>query len=172
VAIETINYNGSVYPKLQTEGFAAKFAFPFAKALGLCDDEKFGYDVGCHRYEWCLPTANPIDPVLDPRWDAYRLPRDKADFIFSSHCLEHLPDWVAALDYWATVLIHGGILFLYLPHPDQKYWRPWNNRKHLHSISPEIITQYFTDRWDRWNKFFVTTGWDLNHSFYAIAERI
>lgn len=171
MAFETINYNGSVYPKLQTKGFAAKFAFPFAEEIGIGQEDQLGYDIGCAKLEWKLPFAYPIDPAIDTNGDAYNLPH-MVDYIFSSHCLEHLRDWVEALDYWATKLRHGGVLFLYLPHPNQKYWLPWNNRKHIHSLSPKLMKGYFIDRWELWHNFYVTRGYDLNHSFYAIAERI
>jgi len=113
----------------------------------------------------------PIDPLIDKRFDAYNLPPTVVDYIFSSHCLEHLNDWVGALDYWATKIKKAGILFLYLPHPAQRYWRPWNNRKHIHSLNPYIIRSYLKDR-GCWTKIFVTKGFDLNNSFYVVAEKI
>ena len=92
----------------------------------------------------------------------------KVDYIFSSHCLEHLNDWVGALDHWTTRLHKGGIIFLYLPHPDQEYWKPWSNRKHIHLLEPTHIKDYFKAK--NFSKVFVTTGYDLNHSYYAVAE--
>lgn len=168
--IKTISFNGSEYPAFQSEGFAAKFAFPFAEAIGIGREGQLGYDIGCAKLEWCLGWAHPIDPVIDSIWDAYRLPSKNVDYIFSSHCLEHLRDWVGALDYWATKIKRGGILFLYLPSPEQRYWLPWNNRKHIHSLSPELLAAYFKDRPKLWYNSMVTQGYDLNHSFYAIAE--
>jgi SAM-dependent methyltransferase len=171
--IKKIIFGDEVYPAFQAEGFAAKFAFPFAFELGLGEKEhRYGYDIGCNRLQWCLPHAEPIDPLINPEWDAYHLPGIKVDYIFSSHCLEHLRDWVEALDYWATKIKRGGILFLYLPAPEQRYWRPWNNRKHIHSLYPGLLEQYFEDRPRLWCSTFVTKGYDLNHSFYAIAESI
>jgi len=67
-----------------------------------------------------LPGAIPIniaDDILD--YDAYKLPDYKElDYIFSSHCLEHLHDPVKALEYWKEHIRKDGTLFLYLPHPD------------------------------------------------------
>lgn len=171
--IDTIFFDNSEYPALQSKGFAAKFAFPFAFELGLGQGEhRYGYDIGCNNVKWALPYSQPIDILINDEWDAYNLPERKVDYIFSSHCLEHLRNWVEALDYWNTKIRHRGVLFLYLPHPQQRYWRPWNNRKHIHSLSPELITGYFQDRQRIWYNTFVTQGWDLNHSFYAIAEKI
>lgn len=162
--IPVIDFQGQQYPALQSEGFAAQYALPFAEKL--CKGT--GYDIGCNRAEWSLPGSILIDPQIDPSHDAMNLPELKGDYIFSSHCLEHLPDWVGALDHWATRLKRGGVLFLYLPHPSQKYWLPWNNRKHIHALYPKLIEAYLIDR--GWNKVKVTEH-DLNNSFYAIAEK-
>jgi hypothetical protein len=59
-------------------------------------------------------------------------------------------------------------MFLYLPHYDQTYWRPWTNRKHLSVLTAEYLQDYYQSR--NYKKIFVTPGYDLNHSFYAIAE--
>ncbi len=174
--IETIEYKGTIYPKLVTEWNAAQYAIPFAKHF--CSGT--GFDIGTHKREWSFPGAIPIDPELN-EWDAMHLPEYKGetintsevDYIFSSQCLEHIPDYVAALDYWATRLKSGGTLFLYLPNMDANpYWRPQNNRRHYHYINPAIIESYFEDRKTVWQKVIVTKGHDLNFSFYAIAEKI
>ncbi len=171
--IETIEYKGSIYPKLQAEGFAAQYAFPFAQKF--C--KGLGFDIGCMKKEWAFPGSWGIDPLIN-YYDAMHLPTDDkdylhADYIFSSHCLEHLTDWVAALDYWNVCLKSGGVLFLYLPNMDiQQYWQPQNNRKHKHYLNPHILGSYFRDRPQLWKRSLVTEGADLNASFYAIAEKI
>lgn len=167
--IETIEYKGETYPKFQSEGNAAKFVRQFALEV-IKPEGKTGYDIGCNRKDWMFhPSALPIDPnVPDCRFDAYNLPAIKVDYIFSSHCLEHLRDWVEALDYWRTRLHEGGVLFLYLPDYLQKYWRVWNNRKHIHTFYPALLRDYLMDR--GWKNVFVT-GTDLNYSFTVIAEK-
>lgn len=161
--MEIIKFDDDIYPALQTKGFAAKFAFPFAKEML----SGAGLDIGCNREEWCLPGAHGIDECYDDKWDAYNLPDQKYDYIFSSHCLEHLPDWVGALNHWGDHLKLGGTMFLYLPHYDQKYWRPWNNRKHCNIITHDMIRDYFVH--NGYSNIFVTPGYDLNHSFYGVA---
>lgn len=167
--IETIFFKGENYPKFQSEGFAAKFAFPFAEQL--C--KGIGVDIGCNRNEWKYKDAIGIDPNLENcDYDAYNFPYDNLDYIFSSHCLEHLPDFTKALEYWNSKLRSGGVLFLYLPDLDtQKYWRVWSNRKHLFHTSPNVLKMYFEDNLDKWRNIFVS-GTDLNNSFYAVAEKI
>ncbi|HXP49873.1 MAG TPA: hypothetical protein VN922_07970, partial [Bacteroidia bacterium] len=68
--IETIEFKDEVYPKFQSEGFAAKFAFPFAKEV--CIGE--GFDIGCNRKEWAFPGAIMIDPAINKEYDAMKLP--------------------------------------------------------------------------------------------------
>ncbi len=156
-------YKGRTYPTFQTEGNASQFAIPFAKHF--CTG--VGYDIGCNRLDWAFPGAIPIDLAFDDEWEAFNLPADKVDYIYSSHCLEHLDNWVNALDYWTTKIRRGGILFLYLPHYNQEYWRPWNNSKHKHILSSQIITDYLYDRGYR-NIF--SSERDLNDSFMVVAE--
>lgn len=163
---EIIQFNGNHYPKLQEQGFAMQYAIPFFKKI--IGEGKTGYDIGCNKPEWSFPGALCIDKAIDPMHDAMDLPKMKVDYIVSSHCLEHLPDWVGALDHWQTRLHDGGVLALYLPHPVQEYWLPHNNRKHIHVLFPDMIAKYLHDR--GWKDVFVT-GWDLNCSYYAIARK-
>jgi SAM-dependent methyltransferase len=163
--MEIIEFKDRIYPAFQSKGFASKFAFPFAHEV--CHG--LGLDIGCNRLEWCFPGALPVDPVIN-EFHAYDLPEDQWDYIFSSHCLEHLPHWVNALDYWTTKIKSGGTLFLYLPHPSQSYWNPWHNRKHVHIFYPENIYAYLRDS-GKYTKIFVS-GVDLNNSFMAMAEKI
>ena len=163
--IETINYKGSKYPKFQSEGNAAQFAIPYAKHV--CVGK--GVDVGCNRLEWAYPGAIPIDLVING-FSALEFPDEanELDYIFSSHCLEHVEDWVSVLDYWKTKLKSGGTIFLYLPDYSQVYWRPWNNRKHINMFSPIILKDYLEDR-EFINIF--TSEVDLNNAFMVMAQK-
>lgn len=164
--METITFKGVTYPAFQASGFAARFAFPFAQEF--C--KGVGFDIGCNRAEWSYPGSILIDPLLQPEYDAMNLPPIQVDYIFSSHCIEHLSNWSDALNYWHTKLKRVGVLFLYLPDMSrQGYWRPWHNKKHLHYITPSIMSDYFNDHaiWDDVR----ISGTDLNASFYVIAER-
>src|SRR5438067_457437 len=46
------------------------------------------------------------------------------DYVFSSHCLEHIEVWRTALAEWVRKLRPSGHILLYLPHPDCAIWRP------------------------------------------------
>lgn len=161
--VETIEFKGETYLKIQSDGFAAQWCFPFAQ--NYCKGK--GYDVGCNRLEWCLPGAIPIDPLLN-EYHAMELPEGEVDYVFSSHMLEHCAYWVDILDYWYTKLKVGGILFLYLPHPSQKYWLPYNNRKHLNILHPADIIAYCQDK--GYSNVFSSER-DLNHSYIVMAEK-
>ncbi len=162
--IETIAHEGNTYPAFQAVGFASQFAFPFATKV--CTGT--GYDIGCNREEWKLPGAIPIDIQLPDDYHATNLPDGQVDYIFSSHCLEHLQDWVGVLDYWIEKIKPGGVLFLYLPHYDQSYWRPWSNRKHINILTPEYLNDYLMAR--KFHKKFIS-GRDLYHGFMVMAEK-
>lgn len=124
-------YQGATYPEYLKHGNAMQFIEPVAKHF--C--RGYGLDIGCGA--WPLKTARPID--LKRGEDALELPAGQWEYIFSSHCLEHLPNPVAAIEHWKTRLVDGGVMFLYLPHPDMRYWRPENCRKHLHLFWPADV---------------------------------
>ena len=161
--IKTINYKGKTYPKFQEEGYAAQFAIPFAKHV--C--KGVGVDVGCMKEEWAFPGAQTVDPDLNG-YTALDFPYEKLDYIFSSHCLEHVYDWVKVLDYWTSKLKKSGTLFLYLPDYSQVYWRPWNNKKHLNIFTANIIADYMEDR--GYINIF-KSGVDLNNAFMVMGEK-
>lgn len=161
--IETIFFNNKTYPQFQSIGFASQFAIPYAQHV--C--KGVGYDIGCSKLEWAFPGSIPIDLTLGS--NGLNLPETLVDYIFSSHCLEHLPHWVNALDHWSSRLKSGGTLFLYLPHKSQEYWKPWNNKKHIHIFDETIICSYLED--NSYTKIY-TSGVDLNNSFMVMAEKL
>lgn len=166
--IETIKFEGESYPLYETSGFASQFAFPFAKQVLT---GAIIYDIGYNREEWKFPGAIGIDlNSNDERLqDATNLPDLMIDGIFASHVLEHIPEWVKTLEHWKSRLKSGGVLFLYLPHYSQRYWRAWRNLKHCNVFTPEIIKDYLTD--NGYKNVFVSER-DLYHSFMAMAEKI
>ena len=163
--IDTIEHEGNVYPAFQTKGNAASFFIPFAKEL--C--KGYGYDIGYCKEEWKLPGARGIDIGDGSGYHANNLPEGNMDYIFSSHCLEHVENWIDTLDYWLSKLKGGGILCLYLPDYSQTYWRPWNNRKHRSIMNPCQIADFLRKKGCR--NIFVS-GVDLNNSFAIVCEAL
>ena len=133
-------FRGRIYPEYLKSGNACRFIVPYAQEF--C--KGIGLDIG-GNYEWLFPGARPINFSMEDGYDAYRLPDQKYDYIFSSHTLEHLPNYVKALSYWRDHLVPGGVLFLYLPHPEMSYWRPQNNSKHLHIFYPVMMEELLLD---------------------------
>jgi SAM-dependent methyltransferase len=130
-------YRGQKYPEYLKLGNAMQFIAP--TALQFCKGR--GLDIGAGK--WPLPGAIPVE--LSDGQDANGLPEGEYDFAFSSHCLEHLVNPVAAVEHWKTRLKPGGVIFLYLPHPEMTYWRPQNCRKHLHLFYPRDIAEMLRD---------------------------
>jgi SAM-dependent methyltransferase len=108
-----------------------------------------GLDVGAGH--WPLPGSLPIDTVDGPGL-AHRIedvPPASQDYVFSSHCLEHIAGWREALDLWVSKLRPGGRLFLYLPHPSCGLWRVDNPAmRGIHAWTPEfdVLSAALTER--------------------------
>lgn len=195
--IKTIEFKGEVYPAFQASGYASRFVIPFAmevcKGVGYdigCNriewkipgafpidpnfKDKF---LTWYEHEFtCVPEIKTL--ITSERkffqhyksYSAQHLPDGQVDYIFSSHCLEHLNKWVNVLNYWYEKIKPGGKIFLYLPDFSQKYWRGWHNTKHVNMFTPEIIKTYFTDQPEMWENVFCS-GVDLNNSFTCIAQK-
>lgn len=163
MAIKIIEHENKKYPSFQSQGNAAQFAIPYAKKV--CEGK--GVDVGCHKAEWAFPGADMVDPAIN-EFDALNFPHVDIDYIFSSHCLEHLNDWVQVLEYWTSKLKAGGVLFLYLPDYTQTYWRPWNNRKHKNIFNSQILNDVLVKL--GFENIFAS-GIDLNNSFMIFGSK-
>ena len=161
---DIITFKNERYLKFQAEGKASQFAVPYA--LHLCQGK--GYDIGCKNKDWSLPGSIPIDKDFDDQWEALNLPFSNVDYIFSSHCLEHIDDWVDTMEYWYETLRPGGVLFLYLPDYSQKYWRPWNNKKHRNIFTPQIMKDCMLHM--GYENIFAS-GVDLNNSFMITGKK-
>jgi len=56
-----------------------------------------------------------------------------------------------------------------LPHYNQEYWRPWNNRKHVNIFTSEIIKDWMKHK--GFTNVFISER-DLNDSFMIVGEKI
>lgn len=113
-------YKSRFYPDYLTVGGASHAIF--REALKFCKGR--GVDVGAGF--WPLPGAIPVDTQRGPgagkSIDDFA--DDSLDYVFSSHCLEHIENWQETLAEWVKKLKPGGVIFLYLPHPDCALWHP------------------------------------------------
>jgi SAM-dependent methyltransferase len=130
-----------------------------------------GIDIGAGL--WPLPGAVPIDLERGP--GAGRrledIPDHSQDFVFSSHCLEHITRWEEALSAWIGKLKPQGRLFVYLPHPTCAIWRPGSpfvGDGHKWAPSPDVIKSAFT-RFGG-NVIAADDGPDAMESFFVCGE--
>lgn len=127
-----------------------------------------GIDVGASN--WPIAGARPIENKKEE--NAYKIQEkdNSLDFVFSSHCLEHLDKWGAALKEWHRVLKNQGILFLYLPHPTCEMWLPQVNKYHKWSPDPKIVSE-FLEKELKMKIKDITYLPDAFMSFMIIAEK-
>ncbi len=63
---------------------------------------------------------------------------DIYDFVYSSHCLEHMSDLCMALDNWIRICKPGGYIYIVLPHEvyyEKKSWPSLWNADHKWSFT-------------------------------------
>lgn len=126
------------YPQIMNEGDAQRFIQPLA--LKYCKGQ--GIDVGSNH--WPFPGALSCD--VETHDEAFT--KGPFDFIFSSHCLEHIPHHEKELQLWYDSLRLEGILFVYVPHPLCEVWKPegeWvKGGWHVWSPDPLPLVQHLS----------------------------
>ena len=161
--MNVFTYKNQLYPDYIRRGNACAYVLPFARQF--CQGH--GLDVGGTK-EWSLPGARIVNILQPDGHHAENIPPGPHNFIFSSHTLEHVSNYVSVLNHWLEHLKQGGVLFLYLPHPDMEYWLPQNNRKHLHSFDPKDLAKTVLDL--GFTKVFHSER-DLYWSFSIVAQK-
>lgn len=135
-------YRGEYYPEYLNRGNAASFIRD--EALKYCRGK--GIDVGAGQ--WPLDGAIPVRD--EEELNAYKLDifQDSSlDYVFSSHCIEHLEDWERAVSLWISKLKNGGVLFIYAPHKSMLLWRPcapWVGLDHKWLPEAEILENFIS----------------------------
>lgn len=166
-----ISFMDKDYPEFLAQGNHAQYILPVAKQI--LKNKNLGVDVGCKKPEWAYPGSILADIDLpDNPWHALNLPREgELEYIFSSHCLEHIVEWEETLYYWYKSLAKNGILFIYLPHLDNEYWdtRFMTTRRHVNNFSPEQI-RYFLEYNLKMKNVFAS-GRDSAYSFCVFGEK-
>ncbi len=83
--------------------------------------------------------GRPVVPIVEnaigidqgyPNYDGIHLPfpDESQDAVYSSHVLEHIPNWELALQEWFRVLRVGGFMIIVVPH-----WLLYEKKKDLPS---------------------------------------
>jgi len=81
------------------------------------------------------------------------VPDNSFDFVYSSHCLEHMRDVAEALSHWRRVLKPGKHLYVVVPDYElyeKCQWPSIYNGDHKHSFSSRI-TRTMVERENHWN---------------------
>ena len=161
-------YHGRFYPDYLTVGGASHAIF--SVALKHCQGT--GVDIGAGL--WPFPGALPVD--LERGIGSGRSIADfddvSLDYVFSSHCLEHIKNWRQSLAEWVKKLRPGGTLFLYLPHPECAIWHPGSpfvGDGHKWIPTPEIIKKAVRDLGG--DTITSDDGPDVMQSFFVCARK-
>lgn len=125
-----------------------------------------GLDLGCGANKvW--PHAIGVDNYTDTQLFGVAMKPDvmcdvtklepfssaSMDYVYSSHCLEHIEDWKGALKEWWRVIKPAGFLILYLPDEDDypKVGEPHANVDHKWNVNiPRVV-----------DAMKAVGGWDL-----------
>lgn len=160
-------YRGQRYPAYLNYGNAALYIRD--TALTYCKGK--GIDIGAGA--WPLPGS--IAVLNDRDQNAFCLPHFPdagLDFVFSSHCLEHLKEWQKALRLWISKLKPGGILFLYLPHKEMQLWHrggPWVGGHHRWQPDVETVGKFLKQNGIEIVDY--NPGYDRYYSFHIVGRK-
>ena len=161
-------YKGDMYPEYLIKGNAISFIIDKAKKY--CKGK--GIDIGAGIY----PFPGAITIENDKHQNAYKLDNfsdGSLDYIFSSHCIEHLDKWQDALKLWIRKLKSNGIFVLYLPHESMRLWNPgspWIFYAHKWKPTYEIINEFLIENGMEIIEY--NTKKDKYWSFHIVARKV
>lgn len=140
VKFELVPYTRGIVLDL---GCGPKKAFPHFLGIDSCvDTELFGIQMKPDvKVKDCADLSETVND-------------ESVDGVFSSHLLEHIVDYKAALKEWWRCLKVGGHMSLYLPHKDfyPNIGTPGSNPDHKHDFLPQDIVSAMQE---------IAPGWDL-----------
>ena len=161
-------HDGEKYPNYINDGNAMSHivnrASKWCKGVGL--------DIGGGAHP--LPGAEKVDlDKVDLNKDGVKIKAGQ-DYIFSSHCLEHLKKPAEVISQLSLVLKPGGILFLYLPHPYITYWHPGapavtGEYGHKHILDPNEVKIWVEKAGLK--VLEMTSEPDHYYSYYIVASK-
>jgi len=160
-------YKGELYPEYLSNGNAVSYIADFAKEH--CRGK--GLDIGSSKW----PLEGSIAVENDKELNAFKLDlfeNNSLDYIFSSHCLEHIENWQDALSLWIKKIKEGGIIFLYLPHQSMGLWSPggpWVEDEHKWAPSYQVINGFLESK--GLDIIDYNNSKDKYYSFYIIAKK-
>jgi SAM-dependent methyltransferase len=108
-----------------------------------------GIDIGCGRDildDRVFTNIRSVQPYDRPHGDANLMANiedDTFDFVYSSHCLEHMVDPELALKNWIRICKPGGYVVVAVPHEiyyEKLVWPSYYNPDHKCSFRMEKTT--------------------------------
>jgi ADP-heptose:LPS heptosyltransferase/predicted SAM-dependent methyltransferase len=115
--------------------------------LGCGSSKAFPHFIGIDDGKDTALFGIPVTPdIVGDCMDLAMFADDSLDFVFSSHLLEHVQDFEAALREWWRVIKEGGHLVLYLPHRDlyPRIGQAGANPDHKHDFDNADIVDAMT----------------------------
>ena len=156
------------------EGYIS-LGWPKMGDLNLLTDDRESYKSKLAEvYPEKKPGAIPVDAWHGPGTGRGVLDFDdqSLDYVFSSHCLEHIENWHETLDKLVKKLKIDGFIFLYLPHPECAIWHPGSpfvGNGHKWMPKPEIINSAL--RTFGCEVIIQDDGPDAMYSFYVCGRK-
>jgi hypothetical protein len=155
------------YPEYLNCGNAAEFIKCLAKKYL----KAHFVDVGCSA--WPIPNGIPVDVVN--REVIEDAPDNYFSGLFSSHCLEHVPEWAQELTLWHRVIRQGGAMVLYLPHPRAEVWHArtgsWVGNEHVWNPEPVQLVRFLKEHLGM-HIIEYTSRRDPLWSFHIVARKL
>ncbi len=158
-------------------------AVPYTRGIVLdmgCGPKKgFPHWLGVDSCKDTVLFRIPIKPdvvcdVSDPAAIANSFQLESVDAVFSSHCLEHIEDYKAALRAWWSLIKPGGHLVLYLPHADfyPRIGTEGSNPDHKHDFEPITIWFAMLDIAPSFDLLInEERNQDFEYSFYQVYKK-
>jgi hypothetical protein len=161
------------YPDFLNSGNTASDRFLFIEYKAKEYMKSRFADVGCGQ--WPLPNSIPVDDFYLKNRNVIEDAEDNSFAgVFSSHCLEHIPLWDKELTLWHRIIRPGGVLFLYLPHPQCGPWNAmtgsWVGLHHVWNPDPVTLVQFLREKLN-FEILEYTSRPDPHWSFYVVARK-
>lgn len=157
-------------------------AYAFLLTKWFPQAEVIGYEIDDAKLRVCADIAatSSMRQVDFARQDLTErmATSDRFDLVISIDVLEHIDDYEAVLDNFASMLSLGGHLFLHTPQPDQrrifKRLSTWSHQDHVREgflpseLRPQLLARGFSVVECRETfGLFGKVAWELNHLVLA-----
>jgi SAM-dependent methyltransferase len=116
------------YSKRRARGDFQRYLFGHGIDIGCGNDPLIVQEGSVRGFDLLDGDALYMEEIKDESYD----------FVYSSHCLEHMPDVYLALHNWTRILKQGGILYVVVPDfelYEKKSWPSRFNPDHKASFS-------------------------------------